>query len=190
LEGISFSGFVKTIDPASIVLSGRDALRRKMLDVAGAVALSILSYHTQRRHDIRLFKRLELIAADVPAENGGINPSCRLLRSQRQRRAGPNVSPSGGAQRRLASSQTGCRRDGVLQLPSGLNGFIHRHQVDQHGQEHQPNGEPDSPILVSSSPRRAHFLLWRIGMVVPVTPCLLFVAHSLCLDVVFITRDC
>ena len=88
MEGISFSGFVKTIDPASIVLSGSDALRRKMLDVAGAVALSILSYHTQRRHDIRLFKRIEASRTEV--------------------------SPSGGVLRRLAGSQSGGRRGGVL----------------------------------------------------------------------------
>ena len=83
----------------------------------------------------------------------------------------------------IAGSQTrGCRH-GLLQLSSRLYGFIHRHHVSEHRQEHQAHDDPETPVFMGPSPRGLIIGFGRVRMVVPVMPTLFMIAQQFNLPV-------
>ena len=119
---MSFAGFVRAIHAVSIELTGTDPLHPNVPYVAGAVARSIQIDYPGGHRVFGMVKQLESNAAGVTAENGEINPSCRFLGSERQRRARPNVSALGDL------------RDIIVQVALGrFHHRCHRIRADSNG---------------------------------------------------------
>ena len=107
-----FAGFIRAIRAVSIKLTGTDPLHPNVPDVAGAVVRRIQIDDPGGLRVFGMVEELQPNAAGVTAENSEIHPSLRILGSQRQRRARPNVGMLGNV------------REIILQV--GLWCFHHR----------------------------------------------------------------